>query len=123
MATTYPAIVDTIKTRGYWRILIRPQSELKQQLSTPKLQELVTKSQVAFRGWYFPHISTDKPLKIAQTHIEDTVEWDYYLEFWRMFVSGQFAYVGGIRTDWNERSGFALHGVATGESVLLVHDT
>ncbi|HXF40471.1 MAG TPA: hypothetical protein VN687_12215 [Blastocatellia bacterium] len=103
------AILDKIKTRGYWRIIIRPTVFRANQLSTlDKAHALVKRSAVSIerRGWVFPQVNLDRDLlRGAQDQwVGQESDWHIHLEAWRMYKSAQFVYLGGFWSDWQDQS-------------------
>jgi hypothetical protein len=101
-----PELVATIKSRGYFTAEIRPAEYQPHRVATfVELEQIVERSQVRLRGWYFPHISRDKPILREKDAISQAVDWDNHLEIWRFYKSSQFLFIGGLSHDWRDRSG------------------
>lgn len=87
-------LIEEIKSKGHWRVNIRPHSPLKQQLSYQDCTNLVEQNRVSIRGWDFPHIYKQNDDRGGFRHGDGFVEcWTQFLEileFWRMYRSGQF---------------------------------
>ena len=99
-------IVGKIKSRAYWRILIRP-TEYRDpdSMRYSDLEPVINRSSVRLRGWDFPHISDrDGGIRREQTHIEHITEWQHYLEYWQFYLTGQFIYLGGVSSEWRDVS-------------------
>jgi len=95
------ALVGKIKSHGYWRVVIRPTSHSDLRIeSVTDLFPLVQRLSVHLRGWDFPHINTHTQPAIGDNWAEQETEWEYFLERWRLFQSGQFAYLGAFGLDW-----------------------
>ena len=99
------SLLDEIKSRGYWKVIIRPaefrQDYIRNYLS---LERIIEKCSVQLRGWAFPHL--DKSIGFKKLHdcIEQEVEWEFIREFWRLYQSGQFVHFCGIFFDWEDQS-------------------
>lgn len=94
-------IVEKIKSRGYWQVVIRPLQYEKEKISDlSQCLQLVKDSKVKLRGWDYPHISNREPPYNGIDYVEGTVDWDIHKEFWRMFQSGQFVHLFGCWEDW-----------------------
>jgi hypothetical protein len=87
-------LLDTIKSTGYWRTLIRPLSSPRTNLNFASCRDIVEKSSVSIRGWDFPHISNGTNewggWERGNTFVENWTEWHGFNEFWRMYRSTQF---------------------------------
>lgn len=98
-------IVEKIKSRGYWEVIIRPSDFRKDRI--PELQELkriVTQSAVMLRGWDFPHMDSRNPIQLGVDWVQQKVDWSTHVEHWRFYQSGQFHYLGSIHDDWLDQS-------------------
>ena len=96
------SLLETIKGRGYWEVVIRPARFVEKRASKNELAEIVRTQQVRFRGWYFPH--WDGKEKKLSDHIEQEVPlFLSEVETWRFYQSGLFVYFKGMRGDWLER--------------------
>lgn len=88
-----------IKSQGYWRIRIRPAEYVPNRIANiSELHPLVRRSSVDIRGWDFPH--TDVNLSVHQSYVTQENDWEHFIELWRLYQSGQFAYLGALVTDW-----------------------
>jgi hypothetical protein len=98
-----PELIDKIRQVGHWRVNIRPNRRLVDELSFQQCTDLVTRKRVSIRGWDFPHLSTrnDEQTGFANidNYIEHWIEWDMFLEFWRMYKSGQFLTYKALNRD------------------------
>lgn len=94
---------DQIKTRGYWRIIIRPVTFEDRRINTlAKCKELVRECSVQYRGWDYPHFDTNEGPTNGLDCVEQSCGWLSHLEIWRYWQSGQFAHVFGLWEDWLE---------------------
>jgi hypothetical protein len=98
-------ILKAIKSRGYWRVLIRPSKYVRDRiLSINKCEQLIKQTKVSIRGWDFPHM--ERNLVYEKDYIESATEFHDMLEFWRIYKSGQFIFYSGFMEDWfQERVG------------------
>lgn len=93
-------VLKTIKTKGYWKTLLRPLKHDPERIPALTLcRQIVEESQVALRGWYFPHIDREGPIARSNA-VESATEWEDIREFWRFFQSGQFVHYFGFGEDW-----------------------
>ena len=98
---------EKIKSRGHWVVRIRPE----QYASNPShslrhLERAVQESAVALRGWDYPHYSSQSPPVRSVDYVEQTLDWQHYVELWRAYRSGQFVSMNGLWEDWREQSDF-----------------
>ena len=98
-------ILEKLKSRGYWRILVRPAEFVATRVqSLLGLGEIVRKSALELRGWDFPHITLHTNLDIGLDWVGQEVDWSEHVESWRLYQSGQFAFYGSILDDWQDQS-------------------
>jgi hypothetical protein len=99
-------IIDKIKSRGYWKVVIRP-SQFTQEL-IPELslcKTLVRDNSIRLRGWYYPHYDMMKEPSSGLDYVEQFYEWQDHIEAWRFYQSGQFIHYRALWEDWfDERS-------------------
>ncbi len=95
-------IIDKIKTRGYWHVMIRPIGYRKERiLSLQQCKDIVKKANVSLRGWNYPWHS-EEYVSNGIDYIQSIVEWNKHLEFWRMNQSGQFVnFLASWEDDWS----------------------
>lgn len=94
-------LLEKIKSRGYWKVIIRPES-FKENLirSLEECDRIVNDSVVRLRGWDYPHCSGMITRDID--YIEDRVDWNFFHEIWRFYQSGQFVHLRGLAIDWQK---------------------
>ena len=94
-----------IKSRGYWRIIVRPQSFNPSSVTDiSMLLPILTKCIVRIRGWDFPHIDYRTNPNYGNDWVGQENDWDYHKGIWRLYQSGQFVYLLGMAIDWREES-------------------
>jgi len=93
----------------HWRVNFQPGTYQKNRVAT--LQEsldIVQKNRVRLRGWDFPHVGR-RPEQIiyGATWLGSWSDAFGHLEYWRLYQSSQFLYLGSVREvtepDWNAR--------------------
>jgi hypothetical protein len=100
-------VLDKIRTKGYWRVIIRPTVFLGKRLQDiASLETILRKTFVQFRGWDFPHIDRQLRIHVDQDWVGQELDWDITLEHWRFYQSGQFVHYSGMPIDWRNQSGF-----------------
>lgn len=100
-------IIQKIKSRGYWLVNIRPLKFVKERLDS--LQEcatLVETCSVHLRGWPYPFIKPGR-IQCGIDWVQCQIDWKHYIEYWRMYQSGQFAHLFACREDWWRESDLA----------------
>ena len=91
--------LEEIKSKPHWRIVIRPNIFEKEKV--PQLNDCKTaiiKSRVLLRGWDYPHIDENE-IVLGNDWIEGHVNFQYFIEFWRLYQSGQFIHLFRFRED------------------------
>jgi hypothetical protein len=93
-----------IKERGYWQTSLRPkiykQNRLRLLPDAAAAVAAVQGLSVQLRGWDFPHIDPNSPPQIEADSVGQETEWEHFVELWRIFASGQFFHLAGMRHDW-----------------------
>ena len=88
-------LLTEIKSRGYWRIVVRPQSFVEERLEYASLLDVIGSTSVRIRGWDFPHLGREEEIERQKDYVGTRVTWSSYREYWRFYQSGQFVYLGG----------------------------
>lgn len=119
-------ILERIKSKGYWRIIIRPARFNKDKVKKlVDLFPLVKKASVSFRRWDFPHIDMKKNPHIESDWVGQESEFGGLLELWRIYKSGQFIIMRGLWSDWLRQEMFpqiSLQNELAKYSYLGIHD-
>jgi hypothetical protein len=98
-------LLERIKQRGYWRVVIRPSRFERQRIpDRTMLYPLLRERVVRLRGWDFPQLEANPDYRRGQDWIDQESEWNYYLEYWRFYQSGQFIDFAGVKEDWRDHS-------------------
>ncbi len=94
-------IIEKIKERGYWHIVIRPIGYKKERIaSLRQCKEIVQKSTVSLRGWNYPEHG-EEFISNGLDYVQSIVDWRNHIEFWRMYQSGQFVnFLALWEEDW-----------------------
>lgn len=93
-------LLEKIKSRGYWHVLIRPLVFREERISNlSEIISLIEKNEVRFRGWNFPHMRREELVR-GVDHIGMNISFMDINESWRFFQSGQFAWFRGFSEDW-----------------------
>ncbi len=101
-------LLNKIKTRGHWRVLIRPNRFVENRIPViSDLYRILEKTSVRLRGWDFPHLDPSAQPHVDANWVGQEFEWDMYLEIWRFYQSGQFVHISGMPSDWRDQSGLS----------------
>jgi hypothetical protein len=104
--TEKPAILDAIKSRVYWHVVLRPHVHDERRVALADLPDAIRKIAVLYRGWAFPHVNDRVEFEYGENYVQQAVDLEHHREFWRVYQSGQFVFFGGEWTDWRDRSSF-----------------
>jgi hypothetical protein len=90
-----------IRSRGYWRVVIRPSLFIAERAPLRALETIARDTVVQLRGWDYPHFPRDGVTR-GDDSIEAPTEAAFiaHLELWRLYQSGQFIHLFGMREDW-----------------------
>ncbi len=109
-------LLKKIKSRGYWRVSIRPTEFEPDRISIIACDQIVRDSTVSLRGWDYPHYPTQEfdyqGLYTYDNYVESRTDWQRYKEIWRMYQSAQFIQYLGLREDWLDEDGWHADGEA-----------
>jgi hypothetical protein len=98
-------ILEEIKSRGYWRIEIRPMRFIPDRVKDiGDLFPLVERLSVRFRGWDYPHIDQRTGPHIDRDWVGQQFAWAHYREIWRLYQSAKFVHFVGLSEDWRDAS-------------------
>ncbi len=89
-------MLTTIKSKGYWRVVIRPtrfKADLIPNLSD--VRQLVQSCVVSWRGWPYPYQRPDEARNVSDW-VECSVDWQEFIEYWRFYRSGQFVHLFAV---------------------------
>lgn len=93
--------LNKIKTRGHWKVLIRPQQYVKERLTTlSECKQTIRDCRVLFRGWDSPHWDSHTELRSGLDYVEQDTDWENHIDFWRYYQSGQFVHYNALWVDW-----------------------
>jgi hypothetical protein len=93
-------LVERIKSRGHWKVVIRPQTFDRHRLPSGRLELLIRERQVQAHGWCFPHISSLEQIDRGEDFVGQGSEFGGHIEVWRFFTSGQFTMMRAMNHDW-----------------------
>ena len=112
-------LLERIRSRGYWDIRVTPSEFHAERL--PRLADLeraFREAHVQLRGWDYPHNPKDGTTR-GPDYIEGMIDWTHYLEFWRLYKSGQFVHLFGMREDWYKEGGLSGLNIEPGTILSL----
>lgn len=97
------SLLAKFKGRGYREVVIRPTKFAEQRVANVRdPHEIVRSKRVGIRGWGVPHYGRQDP-NLRKDHIEQEVDFLGYVEAGRLYRSGMFVCLGGLRADWDEQ--------------------
>jgi|ERR1041385_1218816 hypothetical protein len=110
-----------IRSRGYWRVVIRPSSFIAERARLRDLEQIARDTVVQLRGWDYPHFPRDGVTR-GNDFIEALTDsgWIQHIELWRLYQSGQFVHLFAMREDWLE--GVPVPGPGVVEPRTLLSD-
>ena len=98
-------VLEKIRTRGYWRVVIRPTTFRENQIpNCSDLFPIIEKNSVRLRGWDYPHVDHRNQPKIGADWVGQESEWEDEIEVWRFHTSGQFVHFFVIAGEWRDHS-------------------
>ncbi len=95
-------IVEKIRGKGYWRVVIRPQNYDSERISNlSECKSLLRLSVVSLLEWDYPYYDFNS-IANAQQYITSLCDFDEVGigEYWRFYKSGQFIHLFSMREDW-----------------------
>jgi len=96
-------VIDKIKSRGYWRVNIRPlKYEKNAVVSLSDLRDIIHNCKVRYRGWPYPLVK-DEEINSGENFILGGVNWQDHIEYWKIYQSLQFLHYFAMREDWEDR--------------------
>lgn len=102
-------LADRIRSRGYWRTVIRPtQFDANRVSSLAELEESGRSCIVEIRGWDYPHWPREG-LRRMGDFIEGTIDWEDHKELWRLYKTAQFVHLFAMREDWLRENSSVRH--------------
>lgn len=98
-------VLNKIKSRGYWEVTIHPSEFLENRINNlAKCKEIIRELSVQLRGWDYPHFDSNNWPKSNIDFVEQSLDWQDKIEYWRYYQSGQFVHFFGMWEDWQEQS-------------------
>lgn len=100
------AVVDKIRSKGYWDVAIRPLPYVESRVNYAKLDELLVSGTVRLRGWPVPYVDFRNELLRGDDWIGQDIDAAMvdHFEAWRFFTSGQFNQLRSVSADWRTGS-------------------
>lgn len=95
-------LLKKIKSKGYWKIVIRPNEYVEKLIPTLNgCEEIIKENKVSFRGWDYPHIDTSGIKFAGKNSIHSYCDWPGgpVFEYWRFYQTGQFVHYFAMRED------------------------
>lgn len=92
--TSEQPILEKVKQGPYFSLRVIPDSEIA-TLSFEEARKSALDAKVSLRGWDFPHVDMRQVFN-GPEYIFGVVDWHRHLELWRLYLSGQFVYLGNL---------------------------
>ncbi len=94
-------LLTKIKSRGYWRVVIRPTTFVEDRVpNLYVLQRILEKTSVQLKGWNFPHIDGFRELDQGPDWVGQEIVSGEIQEMWRFYQSSQLVHYFAIPEDW-----------------------
>lgn len=88
-----------IKQKGYWKVAIQPLTYKKDRIvSLTQCKNIIGNAIVSLRGWPYPYYNNQA--EQFQDHLQVDVDFEPHIEFWRLYLSGQFVHFIALNEDW-----------------------
>jgi sulfur relay (sulfurtransferase) DsrF/TusC family protein len=105
MEKDFQSTLAIIKTRGYWKIHIYPNStDFVSIEPINKGKEIIRSASVQFRGWDYPHFPTQvldyQNIYTTGDKVEAWIDYNQFKEIWRFYDTSQFIHLFSLREDW-----------------------
>jgi hypothetical protein len=98
-------VLDKIRTRGYWRVVIRPTAFEENHIPNGSdLFPIVERNSVRLRGWDYPHIDYQSPPLRGADWVGQEFDREDEIEVWRLSMSGQFVHFFALAGEWRDYS-------------------
>ncbi len=99
------SLLKKILSRGYWRVIIRPESFSQDKIEYDALYPIMQNTTVSIYDAGFPNVDQRYPLLRGADYIGQEIEAGHILEVWCLYQSGQFIQYSGILEDWTDQLG------------------
>jgi hypothetical protein len=97
------ALLETIRSRGHWRTLIRPRPFRERIPDIDDLLPVLEQARVGLKSGPYPVILAEQVIR-DHDFIEQCIDAHHHLEILRFYQSGQFLHYEGFGEDWRDRS-------------------
>jgi hypothetical protein len=92
-----------IESRGHWVLRVRPERYAPGRVEYRSLPGIIGDAKVEGRNYNFPHTDTFNQFpQLGSDWYGREFDLGYFLEYWRLFESGQFIGVRALPEDWPE---------------------
>jgi hypothetical protein len=95
-------IKNKIKSKGYWRVVIRPSKEFyrNDRFNIESLAKVIENSYVSLRGWPYPYFDNNKIEISGMDRIRSYCDFRNEIEYWEFTMSGQFSHIFAMNEDY-----------------------
>jgi hypothetical protein len=104
IAQAEKTVLDKIRSRGYWRVVIRPGTFNKNHIpSSADLFPIISKNSVQLRGWDYPHVDHRQAPKSGPDWVSQDCDLNGKIETWRFYQSGMFLHYFAMFDEWRDQ--------------------
>ncbi len=96
-------VLDKIRERGYWSIVIRPATFDDSRIPYADLFSIIERKSVRYRGWDYPCVYQGRQQR-GSDWIGIEYEGDLSIEAWRFHTSGLFIHHFAMFGEWRDES-------------------
>jgi hypothetical protein len=113
------ALVDKVRSRGYWDVVIRPEVYEHDRIPYSQLDEIVAAVVVRMRGWPVPLFDYRQDVVRGRDWVGQDIDADLlgHYEAWRFHRSGQFNHLRAVGADWRGSARISPGSAASGEII------
>lgn len=116
--------LEKVRSRGHWEVTIRPTNFIEKRVpNVLDLRRIVERASVQLRGWDYPHVEANNRANPGVDWMGDEVDWDQYIEFWRLYQSGLFFHTFAMHEDWQDQARWGKDAKWQAGEVLLFLST
>lgn len=97
-------LINKIKKKGYWRVIIRPTEFNEKRIpNKDDCVRIVNESKIVFRGWDYPHIDhRGGIIRSGPDSVASFCDWPEggHFEYWKFYQNGQFVHYFSMIEDY-----------------------
>lgn len=105
MSVTMDELINKIKQKGYWKVIIRPVDYEEKRVANKDIAaEIVENNKIVLRGWDYPHIDHDDGVvRSGPDSVSSFCDWSEggHFELWKFYLNGQFVHYFSMVEDYH----------------------